>query len=114
MSEHPSANVFVLIDFNLHHIEWLKHLHGTDRPKEYSFKFSVTHNPTQTDDFPTRTPDSDTHRPAFLDLLDLVEDLVSLHNSDYVVISVSVDFAVTSTIDALYHRKGFGYKRVDD
>ena len=68
LSKHPTANVFVFGDFNVHHVEWLKHLHGTDQPGEYSFNFSITHNFTQIVDFPTCIPDCDTHRPALLDL----------------------------------------------
>ena len=120
MSKHPTANVFVFDDFSVHHVEWLKHLYGADQPCEYSFNFSITHDPTQVVDFPTRIPDSATHRLALLDLfitsdpgLCSVEAFGPLGNSDHVVISVSVDFAVTSEKDTPYHHKAFDYSMTD-
>ena len=107
LSTHPTAKVFVFGDFNVHHVEWLKYLRGTDEPGEYSFNFSITHDLTQVVDFPTCIPDSDTHRLALLDLfltsdpeLCSVEGFAPLGNSDHVVVSVSVDFVVTSEKDA--------------
>ena len=34
LSINPSANVFVFVDFNVHHTEWLTYSGGTDRPGE--------------------------------------------------------------------------------
>ena len=78
LSENPSDNLLVFGDFNVHHIKLLKHSCGTDQLGEYSFHFSITHSFTQTVDFPTCIPDSDTHRPVLLDLFptsDLAEAL---------------------------------------
>ena len=57
--------------------------------------------------FPTRIPDCDSHSPALLDLF-LSSDasifstmaFPALGNSDYVVISVSIDFPTNSQQDA--------------
>ena len=73
---------------------------------------------TQVVDFPTCISDCDTHRPALLDLfLTSDPELCSLGaflgNSDHVVVSVYVDFVVTSEKDAPYHRKAFDYRRAD-
>ena len=32
LSKHPTANVFVFCDFNVHHVKSLKHLCETDQP----------------------------------------------------------------------------------
>ena len=120
LSKHPTVNVFVFGDFNVHHVEWLKHSRGTDQPGEYSFNFYITHDLTQSVDFSTRIPVCDTHRPALLDLfltsdpgLSAVGVFAPHRNSDHVVVSVSVDFGVTSEKDAPYHCKAFDYSRGD-
>ena len=120
LSKHPTANVFVFCDFNVHHVEWLKHSCGTDQPGEYSFNFSITHDITQIVDFPTCIPDSDTHRPALLDLFltsrswaMLCGAFAPLGNSDHVVVSVSVDFVAVSEKDVPYYHKAFDYGRAD-
>ena len=38
-SINPSANVFVLGDFNVHHKDWLTYSGGTDRPGELCYNF---------------------------------------------------------------------------
>ena len=42
-----------------------------------------------------------------------VEAFAPLGNPDHVVVSISVDFAVTSKKDAPYHCKAFDYSRAD-
>ena len=82
---------------------------GTKQRGAYSFNFSITHDLIQVAAFPTRIPDCDTHRHAFLDLF-LTSDngfcfvgaFTPLGNFDHVVVSVSVDFVVTSEKDAPY------------
>ena len=57
--------------------------------------------------FPTRIPDCDSHSPALLDLF-ISSDasicsamaLFSLGNSDYIVVSISIDFPSNSQRDA--------------
>ena len=68
LSINPSANAFVLGDFNIHHRDWLTYSGGTDRPGELCYNFSISNKLSQIVNFPTRIPDCDSHSPAFLDL----------------------------------------------
>ena len=69
LSINPSANVFLFGGFNVHHKDWLTYYGGTDRPGEVCYDFSVISNDlTQRVNFPTRTPDCDSHSSARLDL----------------------------------------------
>ena len=81
---------------------------------------SVINDPTQTVNFPTRIPDCDSHSPALLDLfLSSDASICSamafplLGNSDYVVVSVSIDFPSNSQQDASFHRIAYDYSRAD-
>ena len=67
LSINPSVNVFVFGDFNVHHKDWLTYSGGTDRPAELCYNFSISNDLTQIVNFPTQTPDSDSHSPALLD-----------------------------------------------
>ena len=73
LSINPSANVFVLGDFNIHHKGWLTYSGGTYRSGVnsviifYNF-FTISNYFTQLVNFPTWIPDCDSHRPALLDL----------------------------------------------
>ena len=66
--------------------------------------------------FPTSTPDCDSHSPALLDLF-LTSDAIicstmafpPLGNSDQVVVSVSIDFPSNSQRDAPFHRIAYYY-----
>ena len=99
LSINPSANVFVFGDFNVHHKDWPSYSSGTDRPGKLCYNFSISNDLTQLVNFPTRTPDCDSHSPALLDLF-LSSDasicftmtFPQLGNSDHVVVSVSSDF----------------------
>ena len=70
--------------------------------------------------FPTRIPDCDSHSPALLDLF-LSSDASTcstmayppMGNSDYVVVSVSIDFPSNSQKDALFHLIAYDYSRAD-
>ena len=84
LSVNPSANVFVLGDFNVHYKDWLTYSGGTDRPAELFYNFSISNNLTQMIDFPTGILDCVYHGSALLDLFisfDLVFVLqwLSLH-----------------------------------
>ena len=68
LSINPSANVFVFGNFNVHHKDWFTYSSGTDRPGELCYYFSISSDLTQMVNFPTRTPDCDSHSPALLDL----------------------------------------------
>ena len=96
----PSANVFVFGYFNTHHKDWLTYSGGTDTPGELCYNFSqISNDLTQMVIFPTQIPDCDSHSPALLDLF-LSSDATicstmafpTLGNSDYVFVSVSIDF----------------------
>ena len=70
--------------------------------------------------FPTRIPDCDSHSPVLLDLfLSSDESICStmafppLGNSDYVVVSVSIDFSSNSQLDVPFHRITYSYSRAD-
>ena len=120
LTVHPTANVFVFGDFNVHHKEWLKYSRGTNHPGEQCYNFSISQDLTQIVDFPTRIPDCDTHNPALLDLFltsnpDVcsAEAFAPLGNSDHVVVSVSIDFVISSDRDAPFHRTAFNYTKAD-
>ena len=116
----PSANVFVFGDFNVHHEDWLTYSNGTDRPGELCYNFSISNDLTQMVNFPTRTPDCDSHSPALLDFF-LSSDanicsmiaFAPLGNSDHVVVSVSIDFPTNSQQDAPFHHIAYDYSRAD-
>ena len=92
-SIHPSANVFLFGDFNVHHKHWLTYSGGTDKPGELCYNFSISNNLTQIVNFPTQIPDYDFDSPALLDLLissdaSICSTMVfpPLGNSDHVVV----------------------------
>ena len=68
LSISPYANVFVLGDFKFHHKDWPIYSGGTDRPGELCYNFPVSNDLTRIVNFPTRTPNCDSHSPALLDL----------------------------------------------
>ena len=120
LSINPSANVFVFADFNVHHKDWLTYSGGTDRPGELCYNFSISNDLTQMVNLPTRIPDCDSHRPAPLNLF-LSSDAIicstmaflPLGNSDYVIVSVSVNFSINSKRDAPFHHIAYDYCRAD-
>ena len=99
LSINPSANAFVLGDFNVHHNDWPTYSGGTDRPGELCYNFTISNKLPQIVNFPTWIPDCNSHSPALLDLF-ISSDastcsavaLPPLGNSDYAVVSVSIDF----------------------
>ena len=62
LSISPYANVFVFVDFNVHHKGWLTYSGRTDRPGE------ISNDLTQLVNFPTQIPDYNSHNTALLDL----------------------------------------------
>ena len=111
----PSANVFVLGDFNVHHKDWLTYSGGTDKSGELYY-FSISNDLTEMVNFPTSITDCDSHSPVLLDLY-LSSDpsicstmaLPPLGNSDYVIVSDSIDFPSNSQRDALFHHIAYDY-----
>ena len=49
----PSANVFVFVDFNLHHKDWLTHSGGTDRFCALYYNLSIPNDLTEMVNIPT-------------------------------------------------------------
>ena len=120
LSINPSANVFVLGDFNVHHKDWLTYSGGTDRPGELCYNFPISNDLTQIVNFPTRIPDCDSHSPALLDLFISSDASICstmafppLGNSDHVVVSVSIDFPINSNQDTPFHRVAYDYSCAD-
>ena len=116
----PSANIFVLGDFNVHHKDWLTYSGGTDWPGELCYNFSISNDLTQMVNFPTGIPDCDSHSPALLDLFISSDASICstmafppLRNSDHVLVSVSIDFPSNSQRDALFHRIAYDYSHAD-
>ena len=68
LSIKPSANVFLLEEFNVHHKDWRAYSGETDRSSELCYNFSVSKDLTQMVNFPTWIPDCDSHSSTFLDL----------------------------------------------
>ena len=114
-SFNPSANLFVFIDFNIHHKDWLTYSCGTDRPVN-----SIINNFTQTVNFPTRILDYDSCSPALFYLF-ISSDastfsticFFSTKSSNHVVVSVSIDFPTNSKPNAPFHRIAYDYSRAD-
>ena len=116
LSINPSANVFVLGDFNVHHKDWLTYSGGTDRPGELCYNFSISNDLIQVVNF----PNCDSHSPALLDFFISSDSSICstmafppLGNSDHVVVSVSIDFPINSKQDAPFHRVAYDYCRAD-
>ena len=99
LSINPSTNVFVFGDLNVHHKDWLTYSGGTNRSGKLCYDFSISNDLTLMVNFPTRTPNCDSHSPALLDLF-LSSDAIicsrmafrPLENLDHAVVSVSTGF----------------------
>ena len=119
-SINPSANVFVFEDFNIHYKDWLTYSSRTDRSGELCYNFFISNNLTQTVNFPTRIPDSDSHSPPLLDFFLSSDASVcstmafpQMGNSVRVIVSVSIDFPSYSQWDAPFHSIAYEYSWVD-
>ena len=84
------------------------------------YNISISNDLTQTINFPTRTPDCDSHSPALLDLFLSSDNRICsamafppLGNSDHVVVLVSIDFPLNSKRDAPFHHIAYDYSRAD-
>ena len=116
----PSTNVFVFGDFNVHHKDWLTYSGETDGPGELCYNFSASDDLTQMVNFPTQIPDYDSHRPTLLNVFLSSDTSICsaiafppLGNSDYVVVSVSIDFLTNSQWDAPFHHIAYDHSHAD-
>ena len=120
LSINPSANVFVIGDFNVNHKDWLTYSGGTDRSGELCYNFSISNELTQMVNFPTQISDCDSQSPALLDLFISSDASICsttafppLGNSDHVVISVCIDFPPNPQWDGLFHCIAYDYSCAD-
>ena len=60
--------MYLSLETNVHHKDWLTYSGGTDRSGELCYNFSFSNNLTQMVNFLTWIPDCDSHSPALLDL----------------------------------------------
>ena len=119
LTNHPSANIFVFGDFNVHHSGWLHHS-STDVAGTHAFNFAVSQGLHQTVDFFTRIPDRDDHSPSLLDLFltsnpSICETSSSgpLGKSDHVVVNMQISLSTKGAPEPPYHRTLFSYDRGD-
>ena len=113
--------MFLSLETNIHHKDWLTYSGRTDQPGELCYNFSFSNDISQMVNFPTWIPDCDSHSPALLDLfLSSDASICStmafrpLGNSDHVVVSVSIDFPTNSQQDIPFHRIAYDYSVVWD
>ena len=114
----PSVNVFVFGDLSVHHKDWRTCSGGTDRSGKHCYDFS--NDLTQMVNFPTWSPDCDSHSPALLDLFISSDSSICsimvfppLGNSNHVVVLVSIDFPSYSQQDASFHGIVYDYSCAD-
>ena len=107
--------IFLSLDFNVHHKDWLTYSGG-----ELCYNFSISNDFTHMVNFPTRIPDCNSQIPALVDLfLSSDASICStmtfplLGNSDHAVVSVSIDFPSNSQQDAQFHRIAYDYSCAD-
>ena len=117
---HPSANVFVFGDFNVHDKDYLTYSSGTDRPSEHCYNFSISNNLAQKVSFSTRIPDFDSRSPTPLDLFISSDTSVfstmafpPLGNSDHDAVSVSIELPSNWQQDAPYYHKAYDCSHAD-
>ena len=117
---HPSANINVFGDFNVHHVQWLTHSNHTDNVGVECFNFSLAYELKQIIPFPTRVPDTANHFPSLLDLfLTSVPEfctptrLPPLGSSDHCVVSVSIDMPSKCSSEVPFHRTSYRYAQAD-
>ena len=101
LSINPSANMFVVGDFNIPYKDWLNYSGGTDMAGELCYIFSISSNLTQMANFNTQIPHCDSHSLTLLDLFISSNAIICatmtfppLGNSNHVVASVFTDFAL--------------------
>ena len=109
----PFANVFVFGDCDIDHKDWPTYSGGTDRPGELCYNCSISNDHGQIVNFPTQILDCDCHSPALDASICSTMAFPPLGNSDHVVVSVSIDFAVNSKQDTPFHCLTYDYSCAD-
>ena len=117
---HPTANIFVFGDFNIHHSDWLKYSNGTNSSGIAAYNFSLSQSLTQLVDFPTRFPDRDDQTPSLLDLflssnpnVCNASVLSPLGNSDHAVVNVDISLSSKAAQESPVHRTLYSYHQGD-
>ena len=117
---HPTANIFVFADFNIHHSDWLKYSNGTNSYGIDAYNFSLSQSLTQLVDFPTRFPDRDDQTPSLLDLFLSFSPnvcnasiLSPLGNLDHAVINVDISLSSKAAQESPVHRMLYSYHQGD-
>jgi len=120
LMSHPSANIFVFGDFNVHHSDWLVFSQDTTPSGIQVYNFSVAQSLTQLVDFPTRFPDRRNHSPSLLDLFLTSNSSICsttssspLGNSDHVVVNIDISLSSKAALDSPIHRTLYSYHRGD-
>ena len=120
LSAHPSANIHICGDFNVHNVEWLAHSNKTDDEGRFCHDFSIAYDLTQIVNEPTRVPDSDSQYASLLDLfLTTCPELCSssvlspLGSSDHSVVSVKIKTKCYKSSDVPLHRTVYRYTMAD-
>ena len=105
---------------NIYHKDWLTYSGGTDGPGELCYIFLISSDLTRMVNFPTCILDCDSHSPALLDLFLSSDTSICsivafppLGNPDHVLVSVSINFPISSKQDALCHLIAYDYCRAD-
>ena len=96
LSTIPSANRFLLQDFNVHHKDWVTYSGEINRPGEVCYNFSILNDLTQMVDFPTLIPALlDLSIPSGASICSTVAFSL-LGNFNYAVASVFIHFPSNS------------------
>ena len=117
---HPSANIFVFGDFNVHHSDWLPFSGPTSASGIKTYNFALSHSLTQLVDFPTRYARRDDQNPSLLDLflssnpnICKVSGSSPLGKSDHAVVDVEINLNISAANDSPYHRTLYSFHRGD-
>ena len=119
LTSHPSANIFVFGDFNLHHKEWLNS-NRTDAAGTHVYNFALSQSLHQAVDFVTRIPDRADHSPSLIDLFLTSNPTIcqtssssALGKSDHVVVNIQINLCTKAAQESPYHRTVYSYDRGD-
>ena len=98
--------MFLSLETNVYHKDWLTYSGGTDQPGELCNNFPNSSDLTQMVNFPTWPLSSDASIFSTM-------AFPLMGNSDLVVVSVSIDFPSNSQHNALLHYIAYDYSCAD-